>query len=130
VDIKDHKEENERTRLTVGGDQIEYPGDKSTRTSGLTTAKILMNSVISTLGAKLLVIDINKIYLNTPLGLFEYMVINLSSLLQETIDEYNLIELAQDRKVYIEIQKGMYGLPQAGILANELLQRNLAKNGY
>jgi hypothetical protein len=31
VDIKDHKEERERTRLTVGGDQIEYPGDKSTR---------------------------------------------------------------------------------------------------
>jgi hypothetical protein len=31
VDIKDHKEEKERTRLTVGGDQIEYPGDKSTR---------------------------------------------------------------------------------------------------
>jgi hypothetical protein len=30
VDIKDHQEEKERTRLTVGGDQIEYPGDKST----------------------------------------------------------------------------------------------------
>jgi hypothetical protein len=59
VDIKDHKEEKERTRLTVGGDQIEYPGDKSTRTTGLTTAKILINSVISTLGAKFLVIDIN-----------------------------------------------------------------------
>jgi hypothetical protein len=50
VDIKDHKEEKERTRFTVGGDQIEYPGDKSTRTAGLTTAKILINSVISTLG--------------------------------------------------------------------------------
>jgi hypothetical protein len=24
----------------------------------------------------------------------------------------------------------VYGLPQAGILANELLQRNLAKDGY
>jgi hypothetical protein len=113
VDIKDHKEEKERTRLTVGGDQIEYPGDKSTRTAGLATAKILINSVISTLGAK-----------------FEYMVINLSSLPQETIDKYKLIELSQDGKVYIEIQKGMYGLPQAGILANELLQRNLAKDGY
>jgi hypothetical protein len=27
VVIKDHKEEKERTRLTVGGDQIEYPGE-------------------------------------------------------------------------------------------------------
>jgi hypothetical protein len=28
VDIKDHKDEKERTGLTVGEDQIEYPGDK------------------------------------------------------------------------------------------------------
>jgi hypothetical protein len=85
VDIKDHKEEKERTRLTVRGDQIEYPGDKSTRTTGLTTAKILINSVISTLGAKFLVIDIKNFYLNTPLRRFTYMVINLSLLPQESI---------------------------------------------
>jgi hypothetical protein len=66
VDIKDNKEEKESTRLSVGGDQIEYPGEKSTRTAGLTTAKILINSVISTLGAKFLVIDIKTFYLNTP----------------------------------------------------------------
>jgi hypothetical protein len=58
------------------------------------------------------------------------MVIHLASLTQETIEKYDLNELAQDGKVYIEIQKGMYGLTQAGILANELLQRNLAKDGY
>jgi hypothetical protein len=121
VDIKDHKEEKERTRLTVGGDHIEYPGDKSTRTAGLTTSKILINSVISTLGAKFLVIDINNFYLNAPIGRFEYMVINLSSLPQDTIDKYDSIELAQNGKVYIEIQKGMYGLPQADILTNKLL---------
>jgi hypothetical protein len=130
VDIKDHKEEKERTRLTVGGDQIEYPGDKSTRTAGLTTAKILINSAISTQDAKFIFIDIKNFYLNTPLGPFEYMVFNLASLPQETIEKYDLNELAQDGKVYIEIQKGKYGLPQAGILANKLLQRNLAKDGY
>jgi hypothetical protein len=96
----------------------------------LTTEKNLINSVISTLGAKFLVNDIKNFYLNTPLGRFEYMVINLSSLPQETIDKYDLTELAQEGKVYIKIQKGMYGLPHAGILANELLQRNIAKDGY
>jgi hypothetical protein len=30
VEIRDHKDERERTRLTVEGDQIEFPGDKST----------------------------------------------------------------------------------------------------
>jgi hypothetical protein len=67
-------------------------------------------------------VDIKDFYLNTPLGRFEYMVMNLSSLPQEIIDEFGLLELAHDSCVYIEIQKGMHGLPQAGILANELLQ--------
>jgi hypothetical protein len=93
VDIKEHKEEKERTRLTVGGNQIEYPGDKYTRTAGLTTAKILINSVISTLGAEFLVIDLNSFSFDIPLGRVEYMVINLSSLPQETIKKYDLIEL-------------------------------------
>jgi hypothetical protein len=105
VGIKDHKEEKERTILTVGGDQIEYPGDKSTRTVGLTIAKILINSVISTMGAKFLVIDIKNFYLNTPFGRFEYMVINLYSLPQETFDKYDLLNLAQDGKVYIKTQR-------------------------
>jgi hypothetical protein len=130
VDIKDHKKEKERNRLTLGGDQIEYPGETLTRAADLTTSKTLINSVISTLGARFLFIDINSFYLNTPLGRFEYMVINLSSLPQETINKYDLIKLSQDWKVYIEIQKGMYGLPQAGILANKLSRRNLAKDGY
>jgi hypothetical protein len=86
VDIKHHKEEKERTRLTVGGDQTEYPGDKSTRTAGLTTAKNLINTVISTLGARFLVIDINNFYLNSPLGQLEYIVINLAWLPQEAIE--------------------------------------------
>jgi hypothetical protein len=96
----------------------------------LTTAKVLINRVISTLGATFLVIDINTFYLNTTLGRFECMVINLSSLPQEIIEKYDLLEPSQDGKVYIEIHKGMYGIPQAGILINELLQRNLAKDVY
>jgi hypothetical protein len=58
VDINTHKEETERMRLTVGGDHIEYPGDKSTRTAVLKIANMLFNSRISMPGAKLLVIDI------------------------------------------------------------------------
>jgi hypothetical protein len=65
VDIKDHKEEKERIILTIGGDQIEYPGEKSTLSAGLTTSIFFIGSVISTFGAKFLVIDINNFYVNT-----------------------------------------------------------------
>jgi hypothetical protein len=58
------------------------------------------------------------------------MVVMMASLPQEAIDEYGLNDLAVDGKLYIKIQKGMYGLPQAGILANEMLQRHLSQDGY
>jgi hypothetical protein len=32
--------------------------------------------------------------------------------------------------VCIEVTKGMYGLPQAGLLANKLLKQYLNKHGY
>jgi hypothetical protein len=79
VDIKEHKEERELTRLTVGGDKIEYPSQKSTRTAGLTTAKIPINHVNSTKGAIFLVICIKNFYLNTPLGRFKYRSLRRSS---------------------------------------------------
>jgi hypothetical protein len=45
------------------------------------------------------------------------MVINLSSLPQEIIGEFGLLELAHDGRIYIESQKGMYDLPQQQRLA-------------
>ncbi len=46
------KEEKHCVRLTVGGNCIDYPVNKSTPTADLTTAKLLINSTISTPGAK------------------------------------------------------------------------------
>lgn len=46
------KEEQRRVRMTVRGDQVDYPGDCATKGADLITAKCLFNSVISTDGAK------------------------------------------------------------------------------
>jgi hypothetical protein len=73
VEIKEHKEEREQTRLVVGGYQIEYPGDKSTRTAGLTTAKILINSKISTKGGRFLAIDIKNLSQHPPRKILLYI---------------------------------------------------------
>ena len=59
------------------------------------------------------------------------MKINLAQIPHEIISEYNLKEKVHtNRYVYIEIQKGMYGLPQVSMLANKLPKRRLAKHGY
>jgi hypothetical protein len=46
------------------------------------------------------------------------------------MDQYQLAPLVHNGHVTVEIWKGMYGLPQAGILANECLKKHLAKYGY
>jgi hypothetical protein len=71
-----------------------------------------------------------KILFEHPMSRFEYMRPPLSIIPDEIVEAYNLKALAHDGWIYIEIQKGMYGLPQAGILANKLLQDRLAKHGY
>ena len=45
-------------------------------------------------------------------------------------DYYNLDSLAVNDYVYAEIQRGMYGLPHAGIIANDELIPPLAAHGY
>jgi hypothetical protein len=46
------------------------------------------------------------------------------------VDNYNLKALAIDSWVYIEIRKVVYGLKQAGLLVNQLLQKRLTPFGY
>jgi hypothetical protein len=47
------------------------------------------------------------------------------------VDLYNLTKIAEDNgNVYIKVQKGIYGLPQAGILAHRLLEQRLNEHGY
>jgi hypothetical protein len=117
-DYKPHKKERERVRLTVGGDRLDYSGDVATSTSDITTFKILINSTLSTEEAAMIMMDIKNYYIGTPLPRFEYMKMLLSRFTEEIIQKYNLNALAVDGLVCIEIRKGMYGLKQAGLLAN------------
>jgi hypothetical protein len=129
-DNKPHKQEKERARLTVGGDRPDYSGDVATSTADITTLKILINSTLSTKDAAMMMMDIKNYYLGTLLPRFEYIKMLLSRFPEEIIQKYNLNALAVDGWVYIEIRKGMYGLKQSGLLANQLLQTRLAPFGY
>ena len=65
-EYQDGKTEPNRTRLTVCGDKINYPGDCGTPTADLLAIKLLLNSIISTPRAKFMTMNIKNFYLNTP----------------------------------------------------------------
>ncbi len=110
---------------------MHYLGDAGTPTADLLTVKILINSIISTPNARFMTMDIKDFYLNTPMAWYEYMQLRLSDMPKDVIAHYKLNKIATpEGYIYCEIQKGMYGLPQAGIIAQQLLEERLEKDGY
>ncbi len=62
---------------------------------------------------------------------YEYVRIKLDDIPEEIIVEYKLSKkVTKDGYVYVETQKGMHGLPQVEILAQDLLEKQLNGNGY
>jgi hypothetical protein len=70
---KPHKKEKERVRLTVGGDRLDYSGEVATSSADNKTFKILINSMLSTKDAEMMMMDKKNYYVGTPLPRYEYM---------------------------------------------------------
>jgi hypothetical protein len=90
VAIRTEKAEQKRLRITAGGDRLDYPDETSTDTASLDTTKILINSVLSTPGARMGAIDISNFYIHNNLKEYQYTRFYISMIPQEIMDEYNL----------------------------------------
>jgi hypothetical protein len=121
--VRSQKAEPNQMQFTIGGNRINYPGEVATPTAEMLVAKMLFNSVISTKGARFMTMDISNFYLMTSLHRAKFIQIKLSYIPNEVIRECKLREEAtKNYTIYIRAKRGMYGLPQAGLLANELLK--------
>jgi hypothetical protein len=129
-EVRPDKDDPDCTRITIGGNHICYPGNVGTKTTSPQLVKLLLNSVLSQKGAHFSLINLKNFYLNTPIPDPEYVRIKISGIPEEFIEEYNLTGRDPDGWIYFEICQGCYGLPQAGILANDLLRTRLEAKGY
>ena len=60
----------------------------------------------------------------------EYYKISISLIPQESIDKYNLMDNQINVFIYVMVEKGMYGLVQAGIITHTALKERLRPFGY
>ena len=58
------------------------------------------------------------------------MILQRRQIPEEIISEYDLNHLFVNNKIMVEVTGGMYGLPQAGLLAQQQLIKHLATYGY
>ncbi len=124
--VRPEKAETNQMQFTVGGDRINYPGKVATPTAEMLVTKMLFNSVTFMKGARFMTMDISNFYLMTPLHCAEFILIKLSDIPKEAVNKYKLREKAtKNGSMYIRAKRGMYGLPQAGLLANKLLEKCL-----
>ena len=86
VDFRPQKDDPNRVQITAGGHLIVYPDELTTRTVDLLTTQILWNSVISTKDARYICIDIENMYLATPLDRYEYMNMPVKLIPKEFMD--------------------------------------------
>jgi hypothetical protein len=129
--VRLEKAEPNQMQFTVGGDRINYLGKVATPTAEMLVAKMLFNSVIFTKGARFMTMDISNFYLMKPLHRAKFIQIKLSDIPNEVIIKYKLSNKAtKNGSIYIRAKCGMYGLPQAGLLANKLLKKGLNKHRY
>jgi len=125
------KTETRRVRATAGGDRINYPYEVSSKTAELDTSKMLFNSVVSTPDSRFLTLDLANYFLSTKqMERSEFAKLPLSVFPQCFIDEHNLLAISHKGFVYIQIDGGMYGLPQASYLANKQLVSKLIPAGF
>jgi hypothetical protein len=91
---------------------------------GTPTVDMVLSSYISTASSRYCTIDLKDFYLNTPMVRPEFTRMKLSGLPPNFVKIYDLTNLANnDGTTFVKIQKGVYGLPQVGILAQNLLQK-------
>eukprot|EP00804_Cyclotella_cryptica_P000955 CCRYP_018386-RA/>CCRYP_018386-RA protein AED:0.38 eAED:0.45 QI:0/-1/0/1/-1/0/1/0/226 len=69
-------------------------------------------------------------YLQTPMDRYEYIRIPADLVPDEFKNAYNLWDKIHNGYIYMEIRRRCYRLPQTGILANKLLKKRLAEEGY
>jgi hypothetical protein len=128
-EVRPDKEDPDCTHITIGCSRICYPGDVGTNTASLKLFKLLLNSVLSCKGTQFSTIDLKNFYLDSLMPDPEYVRIKITDILAKFIEEYKLAGRDRDGWIYSEICRGCYGLPQAGILANNLLRSHLLTEG-
>ena len=126
------KPEPWRIRIVVGGDKLNCSYDTGSPAAGLLETKLLLNSVISDAinGARFFSLDLKDFFLASPMREKEYMRIHIRHIPLDIRDKYNINDIVHDNYVYIQINKGMYGLKQAAVLAYNNLVNVMKQYGY
>ena len=130
-DYRPLKSEPNRCRLVVGGDRHTHENEMAVPAANLLEAKIIFNSTISTPNARFCTMDIKDFFLSSTIPKPEYMRMHISEIPEDIFTKYKMHTIKDHNgNIYFKIDKGIYGLKQAAILAYQQLKTHLEPHGY
>jgi hypothetical protein len=130
VDHRPPKEDPNGIRITAGNNLINYLWELTTRTADIITSKLNWNRMMSTQKAKYMCIGMKNFYLLASLDRYKSMHILIGLFPSCIVNQYDLIRKVYNAYIHLEMCRAVWGLPQASILANKLLQKRLAPHEY
>ena len=107
--IRPQKKETHRTRMTIGRNLLDYEGNTKTPTADLITMKLLLNSVLSTPGAKFMTFDVKNLCLETKLKHKQHMFLPAELIPDGIMTACNLQLKIQHGKIHVSINKFICG---------------------
>jgi len=121
-----------RVRLTADGSRSQFEGDRSSITAEIVAVKIFLNSVVSDDDTEMITADLQDAYLSEdlPPGESEYLSLLVSHFPSDCREEFGISHLSETTIIYYQILKGLYGMPQAGLLYQTGLIHHLSQYGY
>ena len=121
-----------RIRLAYGGDNSDYDGERTSTMAEITAVKIAFNSVVSNRDLDYCTLDLRDMYLQSslPPDRLEYMYMPLAIIPTALRMELGMHSLPEHTRILWEVHKALYGMPQAGRLAQQDLIRILKTGGY
>ena len=121
----------ERIRMVYGGDRQETNPLWSSRNSEMVTKKIFANAIVSS-GKKLCALDIKDFYIAemNMLDEPEFMFIAAKDITLEMREEYKEFIHQHTGRLMLKLIRSIYGMRQAGYIAQRNLLALLKANGY
>jgi hypothetical protein len=129
IDYWPQKDDPYQIQITAGGN-LKLPWRIDNTHSGYYDIKTPLEQHPQHTTARYMCLNLKNFYLSAPPQPVQIHAYLHQYVLAWIVVQYDLLHKVVKGHIYLEMQQALWGLPQAGILANKLLCKQLVPHGY
>jgi hypothetical protein len=119
-----------RCRFTFSGQHSTYDGPRSSPTIDILGVKLFLNAIVSDDNCTHITADIKDCFIKHDLDEPEYLSFPITWIPQEHREEFGVANFPETATLLYQVDKALYGMPQASMIAHREITSLLALHGY